>query len=86
MFNLISDLYHLLEHARILDRYETACHAIIGPGQKWSPGLFLAAQRGPAGQVLVAKSGPPLPITGPRELEDDAWHHFWHAKTSPRYL
>ena len=77
MFNLISDLYYLLEHARILDRYETACHAIIGPGQKWSPGLLLAAQKGPAGQVLVAKTGP---------REDDAWHHFWHAKTSPRYL
>ena len=45
----------------VLGKKALDCHAIIGPGQKCSPRLFLAAKSGPAGQVLVAKSGPPLP-------------------------
>ena len=37
-----------------------SCH-VIGPRQKWSPGLFLSASSGLVGHVLVAKNGPPLP-------------------------
>ena len=43
-----------LANTRVL-RY---CHAISGPGQKWSGGPILVAKTGPGGPSLAAKSGP----------------------------
>lgn len=34
---------------------------IVGPGQKWTPDYFCLSKVVPSGQVLVAKSSPPLP-------------------------